>query len=115
MDLSDVFASLGGHDVGSWYHLDERCVGWSRKRRRPFMVAIDYRGGPIVKMRPRSTSRREGVQHPAHPKAHVPGCAITLDGWIPRRLVAVKAECLTNCYSCMEPDDEIIAACRADL
>ena len=112
MDWSDVFARVGGYDIGNWYLLEESCTGWSAKERRPWIMVAEYTGGTIAKMRPRTTTGRRGLWHPAHPRGHVPGCAITEDGRIPPRVVMVDVDCLLGHFSCHEPDEAVVEACR---
>src|SRR4051812_4028545 len=120
--LSDLAFRWFGHDFGTWYWVpNDKSANaftgepWSTKvgGSHPFVIVVDYLGGPAVTVRGRSTSQQQGLAHKAHPPACALNCRINENGWIKGFLYTLQVAALTaEAYSCGEPYEDILARLR---
>jgi hypothetical protein len=112
MQLSNLRFLLQNYPAGSWFYITD--TFWSDKERpRPFILAAEWTGGPLVQLFPRSTQPqrpRSGMAHNAHPVGHEPGCEVNKPGWIVWRRLSCASDQIDNAYSCTEPDMAVISA-----
>ena len=101
----DVF---GGGEPGDWFFVSDLKTGVSlQDKSRPIILCQGWGGGPVAKIRARSTSVKLGTWHARHPRGH--GCQITSDGWINTfgTPISIMGDSLRGCYTCTEPDPAI--------
>jgi hypothetical protein len=112
IDLYELRRQFARWGIGTWFELDDSLIGWQGKD-RPFVLIVDYDGGPLATGSPRSASRASAFTHQAHPAAHEGGCRIDQAGWIHTRIRApLEAEWLADSYMCTEPDPQALKRLR---
>ncbi len=115
-DLKDLMRAVFGSRVGAWYWVANsqsvhtgRGIRWNPGQgTHPFVLIAEFDGTSPAVVRGRSTTRRSGFPHSAHPRGHEDTCKINSDGWIgPDWSLSPEVICREN-YSCVEPYGDIL-------
>jgi hypothetical protein len=105
------------YQPGSWFVLPERelhpPIALHKLGKRPVILGTTSSTRPNVRGCARTTSGKNGLVHPPHPTDDThPLCQINKRGRIITRIPVHFSERFLNqeCYSCPEPDANIVAA-----